>query len=425
LEHLSKRTIDLLSLIFSCWILSIWYFLSLAIDLMSVNYIIKSMIISITGILLMYKLYPFNKKYEQFNNWCKTEEAITGTPENTLDINSLIRSNKQPSIDQVNDFISDHINRQNIQHINISTQQYNPATKKEVVINKSNEIIHFDTVNILLQNKLKLIIKNSVIRSVTLDFINNNIHPPVEFINCEIGEIKLNRESRIILNETKIGLMTLNNVHSIYMTNGCILNFSCPVPSQANPFTGSIIFSNTFFPKNSKNYLLENAQPYRNMRHHLRSIENGQMANIFHSAELSVEREDDTNANKFISTLYQLFSNYGSSAIRPFAWWICIMLLVTTIIFLNNGAVPTQKENTQMGWKSELVKDSDSISSRLKKASYLSMQNMLNPLGILGVKTFMTPKYSWLAFLLAIQGLFSAVLIALMIFAIRRRFKID
>lgn len=218
--------------------------------------------------------------------------------------------------------------------------------------------------------------------------------------------------------------MDIQQVHQLHMKSGCVLNFKCAVPGSTNPFTGSISFKNVFFPKNRKEYLLEGPQPYRNIRHHLRNIENGMMANLFHSAELAVEREDDKPTDKIISYAYELFSDFGSSAGRAIGSWFFLGFLVTFILFVSDGAIQAFTEATKYpGWKSFLINYADCWQNDLRRSFYLSFQNMLNPLSLFGIKILLVAKNGWLAIILAIQGLLSAILIALMIFAIRRRFK--
>lgn len=162
-------------------------------------------------------------------------------------------------------------------------------------------------------------------------------------------------------------------------------------------------------------------QPYRNIRSHLTSIGNLTLANFFHSAELAIEREADTFFNRVLSHAYEKLSDYGSSAMLPVLWWFGIGLLSALSIYSVDGAINAFSVDSEyyIGWRESL------LNSCPQRSLYLSFQSMLNPLGIFGVKVLFVPAYSWLAVMLLIQGLLSAVLIALTIFAIRRRFKIN
>jgi hypothetical protein len=54
----------------------------------------------------------------------------------------------------------------------------------------------------------------------------------------------------------------------------------------------------------------------------------------------------------------------------------------------------------------------------------LAVQATLNPLGIFGTKGAVVASSGWLAFWLFLHGIFSTLFIALLILAVRRRFKV-
>lgn len=230
-----------------------------------------------------------------------------------------------------------------------------------------------------------------------------------------------------MLKECSIGQVVFTDVSHLQVENGFILDFDCPIPGKPSPFTGSISFNNVFIPRDTKNYLLSGPQPYRNIRHHLKSIENGQLANFFHSAELAVERENDTPFNKLISHMYEKLSDFGASALRPIIWWFVIGFISTLLIYNVDGAVNafSDESGRYVGWRSIFKSNDHIVWNDFYRSTYLSFQTMLNPLGVLGIKSLVIPAYGWLVTYLLFQGLLSAALIALMVFAIRRRFKIS
>ena len=251
--------------------------------------------------------------------------------------------------------------------------------------------------------------------------INYGDYESLTIENCDIKKLTLSNGCKVTLKNCHLGQISFVNVTFLHIESGFILDFICPVPGDSNPFSGSISLNNTFIPRDTKNYLLAGPQPYRNIRHHLKSIENGQLANFFHSAELAVERENDTFFNKVISHAYESFSDFGASALRPIIWWFIIGFASALLIYYFDGAVNAFSLNSEhyTGWRSIL------ICSNEYRSVYLSFQSMLNPLGVLGIKSLVIPASGWLVTYLLIQGLLSAILIALMIFAIRRRFKIS
>lgn len=241
---------------------------------------------------------------------------------------------------------------------------------------------------------------------------------PVVFENCDFMHLRLDHDARAYLKNCKIGTLEINKAHQIHMEGGCVLNIQVAAPGNNNPLTGSVNFSNTFFPRNKFEYLLASAQPYRNMRHHLRAIENGHMANVFHSAELAVERADDSFLNKCISYAYELLSDFGSSALRPAVWWMGLLIVSTLVVCACDGAVPAF--DAGKGWRQGLIDGSE-----LLKSVYLSFRSMINPLGLFGTKELIIPAHGWLVTFLSLVGLMSVSLITLFILAIRRRFKMQ
>jgi len=206
------------------------------------------------------------------------------------------------------------------------------------------------------------------------------------------------------------------------MQGGSLLNVVCPPPGAGNPFTGTVSFTkDVFFPRERNRYILLGPQPYRNMRYHLRSLENAQMANLIHSAELAVEREDDSWTNWFVSHLYEGMSDFGSSVLRPFLWLLLLYSVSVCAIFYSGGAeVPPLSD--LVGWQRTLI---DPAWGEYWRALYLALQPVVNPIGIFGPKWLLIPRYSDLAAWLSLHGFLSLILLALLIFAIRRRFKIQ
>lgn len=247
----------------------------------------------------------------------------------------------------------------------------------------------------------------------------------LRIVDCDISRFHVHaRAVDVRTTDTNIGSLDLSDfaLRHFEMERGSLLNVQCPPPDGDNPFTGTVVFRNVFFPRDRKNYLLEGAQPYRNLRHHLRSLENAQMANLLHSAELAVERQDDTWPNRVISWLYELFSDFGSSALRPLLWLIGFVGVSFVWTYMSAGAVLASEEKL-IGWQ-EIFLRKDCAGDVLRSL-YLAFQPIANPIGIFGKDPILVARFPSLAIWLSIQGMLSVVLIALTIFAIRRRFKIS
>lgn len=247
-----------------------------------------------------------------------------------------------------------------------------------------------------------------------------------ELERCDVAQLRVGSvRAELRTKQTNIGVLYLhaNSLDHFEMVGGCLLNIYCPSPGEPNPFTGTVSFSaDVFFPRDRHRYLLKGPQPYRNLRHHLRDLENAQMANLIHSAELAVERDDDSLPNRIISRLYELFSDFGSSALRPLVWLVVFAVVSFSATYFTSGATLTLQPNQYVGWQSIFLR-TDCVGDAFK-ALYLSIQPVANPLGIFAKTPLLIAKSPWLALWLSFQGFVSVVLIALTIFAIRRRFKI-
>jgi hypothetical protein len=245
----------------------------------------------------------------------------------------------------------------------------------------------------------------------------------VELINCNVRDLYANSmAAEVRLIHSNVGTLHINSgaLKRYEMRAGSLLNVDCPPPGANNPFTGTVSFApDVFFPRKRNAYILPGPQPYRNMRYHLRSLENAQMANLIHSAELAVERADDTLTNKVVSHVYEVMSDFGSSVLRPFLWMVLLYVASVCAILFSDGAALASKP---IGWQRILV---DPTCGEYARAFYLALQPVVNPIGILGPRSLLVPQYAPLAAWLSVQGFLGLILLALLIFAIRRRFKIQ
>jgi hypothetical protein len=165
-------------------------------------------------------------------------------------------------------------------------------------------------------------------------------------------------------------------------------------------------------------------QAYRSLWSKLNALGNHQVAGIIRRKEECLEREADSPSNRFFSYLYQYASDFGSSAIRPLLWLLLLLAANTVLVFLTNGADTAQPDEFyKQGWRSLLVQTD--LSGRLARAFILALDPITNPLGVFATRTLLVAHHWAVAAWLVLCGLISAVLIALFIFALRRRFKIQ
>lgn len=230
--------------------------------------------------------------------------------------------------------------------------------------------------------------------------------------------------SELDITNTYIGKFVIHpaSLKRCNMQGGGISQLDIQPPGSENPFTGSIWFANTWFP--TEKDMPQGAQPYRNMRHHLRSLSNMQMADLFHALELRTERRQETWTNKTISYLYDAFSDFGASILRPILWLVLLGVSVSYILITWDGAVPARAfELSAVGWQTALL--GDEILTPIFRGFYLSFYSIIHPLGLFGGQPVLVARTTWLSSLLIVEGIFAATLIALTIFAIRRRFKLQ
>ncbi len=248
--------------------------------------------------------------------------------------------------------------------------------------------------------------------------------------DCNIAHLwiqSMGASVQLRLDQSNVGTLQVvsDALNHFEMQAGSLLNVNCPPPTGGNPFTGTVVFTkDVFFPRRRNVYILPGPQPYRNMRYHLRSLENAQMANLIHSAELAVEREDDSRMNRILSHFYEWMSDFGSSSLRPLVWQGALFLLSFFLILCSDGAVHASQgpEYELVGWQQVLI---DPYWGPWVRAAYLALQPLVNPIGIFGPRSLLIPRFPWLAVWLSVAGILGIVLLALFIFAIRRRFKIQ
>jgi len=276
-----------------------------------------------------------------------------------------------------------------------------------------------------ISSQIELTLSNLSIKELT-------VHQPVKLKleNCSIAILYLAqsaKDSEVRTTRSLIGkLHVAAGVLKHYeMRGGGLLDIDCPPPNGGNPFTGTVSLSNVYLPRIRDRFILAGPQPYRNIRYHLRGLENLQMANLFHSAELAVEREDDTWTNKIFSYFYEWVSDFGSSALRPILWQILLICISMLLILYSDGSVYVGQEFSpnKVSWQNIFVEDS--TSGEYARAFYLALQPLVNPLGIFGHKLLLIPRYPWLAAWSTVHGFFAVIFLALTVFAIRRRFKIQ
>lgn len=151
------------------------------------------------------------------------------------------------------------------------------------------------------------------------------------------------------------------------------------------------------------------AQVYKRLRANYEENLNYAEAGDFHIGEMEMRRKGEKNPfNKAVIWLYKLISNYGESYWRPLGW-IALLLLVFPFLYTFAGIV----QYTQIDGSQSVEKLKDYWSSFTYSLSVFSLvrerpYHTINNLG---------------HFFAILESIFSPVLIAFFLLALRRRFK--
>ncbi|WP_045447854.1 hypothetical protein [Tepidicaulis marinus] len=263
-----------------------------------------------------------------------------------------------------------------------------------------------------------------------IEFINHSEYGMVEVRKSDVRQffVRENSHLKLEIEEAHIGFLSLaaNSVTDFRVRGGSILNMSIPNPHAGLPFTGSVSFQSVFFPKNTKVYGLSGAQPYRNMRAHLASLQNGPGVSLFHSLEMAVEREELSYFDAMVSWFYGFSSNYGASAGRSLlillGVWAASILLLCAVdgAVIANGACDDPRGIQQAVCSPE-------VAGSLSRSAILSLQPLTLFGNLLGVGRSVTIVASnwWVQIFLVFEGLVATTLLALSVFALRRKFRLS
>jgi len=267
-------------------------------------------------------------------------------------------------------------------------------------------------------------ISGAIIRNLTLQ---SNNHETI-IRDCYIDKLNVTHSpNNLVLIDCLIGTLTLGSgvLFDFTVTGGTIRSIVCPASDNDNPFTGSVTFMDVEWPtQRMKSKLFKGPQQYRNLRAHLRKLENVPEASRMRALELASERETDTGINKRVNWLYGAISDYGRSPARPFILAVILYLLTANLVFYFDASVLGMKNlEVYTGWRSALICNDQA--AKWTQAYFLPLQSMINPGGIFGAKMLVVATSGWWQTATVIQGLICDLFLAMSVFAIRKRFKIQ
>lgn len=266
--------------------------------------------------------------------------------------------------------------------------------RKDFTAEVENKLIQ--RLNIQGGNKLKL--RNCTIKEIDCRE-TERASSSLVLINCWVGYLR-------------IGSRSLNYFE---MRGGGVRRLRTPLPNEDNPFVGSV----TVAPSVAFSPDLENAQAFRNLRHHLMAMHNQEAASVFHSAEMRTLFKQQSRLDKVFNVLYRGISDYGNSTGRPLIWFSIFALINFMVMVLSNGAVSTSQVE---GWQRALL-TTDCTGNILRSATITFIQ-ILNPLGVFGLRHLVVAKSMPLAASNAILCFAATVSLGFFIFALRRRFRL-
>ncbi|TAM45589.1 MAG: hypothetical protein EPN55_07795 [Gammaproteobacteria bacterium] len=373
--------------------------------------------------------HVFGNGYRSFSSWCVDVLATSKTDAN-YNLESITNGRRGvPEPNVLGEFftaIHEHVNKGEVVSISLNRSFNHDAQPGGPCINGTSSPKDSYIHSIRIARPGQLTLTDVSVREIEVATEYGG-EISLRINNCNIAQLTIRQPSLVTITNTNVGRLILMEgaIKSLSMKGGCILDIECPIPEKQSPFIGPVAFDTTvFLPRTRSGYLIRDVQAYKNMRGHLKKLENQQSAALFHSAELALEREYDGRTNKFLSILYEWFSDFGSSTLRPVIWLLVLYVLSLAIIFASDAtALPTNADQNYFGWQKSLVESG--LGGRFTRAVYLAAQPVINPLGIFGIKILVTPSNGLLALWLSFHGLLSVVLIALFVFAIRRRFRLS
>lgn len=265
-------------------------------------------------------------------------------------------------------------------------------------------------------------------RSGTYSFKNlqvSNIDVRAENVSlvvdgCMVGRLHLLKGvgAKLKAKNTNFGMLRIDGAgcRALTIRGGHVLDFGLPPADGDNPFTGDVKVANVAMPVRPYKAQLATGQVYRNMQAHLADLKNFPLRDHFHALEMELDRKSNPRAfSSFVSFAYDLFARYGLSASRPLLWLFGLTAGSALLSgFLGLGVCELGE---RYGWRKEL-KDGSWYCGML-----LGTTPLTNPLGLFSKDPIAVAKTGYWAAWLTVQGLLSAVLIALALLAIRRKFR--
>lgn len=371
-------------------------------------------------------------KYKTSNNefeaWCLNK--VHPGHINTLKVTEIFDSHRKRTSDleEAKDLTIEEIRNAGEQHepVNLHVQSFgnlksfdlshfhSPKTERIDEDSRSN---YWDLIS---SQDTQVSFGSAIIRNFRI----NGSGQDAKISDCFIERLSVGGDSNILtLTDCFVGTLVIQSacLSGLMVTGGTIRAVECPASDADNPFTGSVTFTNVDWPtRRSQSRLFEGPQQFRNLRAHMRKLENVPETANMRALELASEREADTGTNFIVSWLYGAISDYGRSPAKPFFLAVGLYLFMAGAVYVGDATQLGLKDlEIYVGWRSALL-NSDSA-----RAFFLPLQSMINPGGIFGAKILVVAANGWWQTATVIQGLFCDLFLAMSAFAIRKRFKVQ
>lgn len=252
---------------------------------------------------------------------------------------------------------------------------------------------------------------------------NKNERQLVSINNCHIATLILSGKATVLVSDSSIGSLRLANSRNIHIKGSEVYSIDV---LNTEFHTGDMSINSTYLPTKTKDKtgksLLDNFKVYSDLRKMMYERGNILLANRFQSLEIKSSRQYESWSQKPFSWIYELVSDYGTSFIRPLILFLILFVGTMFIACAEDAAIPQQKDDFYQGWQVAVL----SSDKKLVRAALLTAQSIVNPGGVISTKNLVvakqgtfTSKWLWA------YSLLSILLVALFIFALRRRFRIQ
>lgn len=295
------------------------------------------------------------------------------------------------------------------------------------ILNTSNindKELHIKTFNF---SGGQLLVKNAKIDNLRYD--NSNNKGKLILQNCLIRKISFSNRSdgRLSIHNSQVGVLhLLNSGHTTRAKIEIVCSKIYTIDSHGvdYDFEGDIEFRKVEFETSKKkSKILNDIQGMRTFKSKLESLGNGEAASALRVALLRIARPNDDCVNKTVGWLYDIISVYGTRPSRAFISLFLIYVISVLAYWHGSGTtIGLEQDYYSTGWRTALI---SSDCGSLYRALIMPIQSMTYPLGVFGYRSLVIASNGWWQLAALIQGLLTFTVLLMLIFSIRKKFKLQ